>query len=300
MDLQKNNSPFKELMETTKTPEECINVLFEDQRLRYFFEVAVSSAKLKKEPLGHTLFVCPDTETKECFISLLRSYIVNSDVRVASLSQETKPGDLSAMLTNLKENDIFLIDNAVLSIKQDNIDILKKAITNFSLECIIGKGPAARILNLDLNKFTAVVCVEKTNKCISSLLKHFSYVIKIDEENLPKLCKAKIKSICNFTITEESCDFISYKAKYDINTCVNYLNRVIEYLEFKNIETTITKDLVEEIFDMVGIGTNVEDVMDDELLSIFKEIRDSLHEIKDDIHTIKDSVKDFIATSGKD
>ena len=51
---------------------------------------------------------------------------------------------------------------------------------------------------------------------------------------------------------------------------------------------------------MVGIGTNVEDVMDDELLSIFKEIRDSLHEIKDDIHTIKDSVKDFIATSGKD
>ena len=50
MDLQKNNSPFKELMETTKTPEECINVLlFEDQRLRYFFEVAVSSKKKKKE-----------------------------------------------------------------------------------------------------------------------------------------------------------------------------------------------------------------------------------------------------------
>lgn len=299
MDLQRNDSPFMEFEESTKTIDECINVLFEDPKLRYFFEVSVPAANARKETMGHILLVCPDTETKECFITLLKSLKPSSNIRATTLLPELKPGDLGAIFTSLCPDDILLLENEKLTIEQECVEIIKSAMANYYLDIIIGKGPSARSVRLDIPRFTIVACVEKTSKSLASLLHQFEYVIKIDEENLPKICKAKIKAECPHQITDESCDYISYKAKYDVRTSVSYLKRVLEYLEFKNIETTVTRDLVEEIFDMAGIGVTFEEsVDDDEIFSLFKEIRNSLRDIQEDIHAVRGSVEDFIAANG--
>lgn len=297
MDEQRNDSPFMEFEESTKTIDECINVLFEDPKMRYFFEVSVPAANARKETMGHVLLVCPDAETKECFITLLKSLKPNSNVRATTLLPELRPGDLGAIFTSLCPDDILLIENEKLTIEQECVEIIKSAMANYYLDIIIGKGPSARSVRLDIPHFTVVACVEKTSKSLSSLLRQFEYVIKIDEENLPKICKAKIKAECPLQITDDSCEYISYKARYDVRTSVNYLKRILEYLQFKNIETIITRDLIEEIFDLAGIGVTFEEsIDDDEIFAIFKEIRNSLRDIQTDIHKIRSDIEDYIMT----
>lgn len=300
MDLQRNDSPFMEFEGSTKAIDECINVLFEDPKLRYFFEVSLPAANARKESMGHILLICPDAETKECFITLLKAQKNNPNIQFTSMLPELRPSDLGAIFTNLNPDDILLVENEKLSIDQDCVEIIKTAMANYYLDIIIGKGPSAHSVRLDVPHFTAVFCVEKTSKALSSLLHQFEYVIKIDEENLPQICKAKIKAECPYQITDESCDYISYKAKYDVRTSVSYLKRVLEYLECKNIDTTITRDLVEEIFDMAGIGITFEDPVDDEVFTLFKEIRNSLSDIQEDMHYMRGKLQDFIAANGGD
>ena len=301
MDLQRNDSLFMEFEESTKTIDECINVLFEDPKLRYFFEVSLPAANARKETMGHILLVCPDAETKECFIALLKAQKNNPNIRATTLLPELRPGDLGAIITSLSPDDILLIENEKLSIDQDCVEIIKTAMANYYLDIIIGKGPSARSVRLDIPRFTAVVCVEQTSKSLSSLLHQFEYVIKIDNDNLHKLCKAKIKSECQLQITDESCDYIASKAKYDTRTSISYLKKVLEYLDFKHIDTIITRDLVEEIFDIVGIGIALEDPLEnDEIVDLLKEIRNSLQNIQDDMHALRRNLEDFIAASGNE
>lgn len=298
MDMQLNDSSFMEFEESTKTIEECINVLFADPKLRYFFEVSVPAANARKETMGHILLVCPDVETKKCFITLLQSLKSNSNVRTTTLLPELRSSEIGAIFASLCSDDILLIENEKITIEQECVEIIKSAMANYCFDIIIGKGTSARSIRLDIPRFTVVACVEKMSKSLLSLLHQFEYVIKINDENLPKICKAKIKAECPRQITDDSCEYISYKAKYDVRTSISYLKRVLEYLEFKQIETIITRELVEEIFDIVDIGVAFDEVVDDdEIFAIFKEIRNSLRDIQEDMHAVRGSIEDFIAAN---
>lgn len=82
------------------------------------------------------------------------------------------------------------------------------------------------------------------------------------------------------------------------STAVKYLNRVLEYLQFKNYEPLITKDLVEEVFELAGIGVIIEETEDDEdLFVLLKEIRDSLVGIREDICAIHNNLERHIQSS---
>lgn len=275
--------------------------LFENPQVRYFFEVSLPAAAMRSEPMGHILVVCPDAATRVSFTSLLQEEKKDTAFRVMSLPSDLKPGDLGAILTNLGHNDVLLIENDVLSIDQSCTDILKAAMANFSIDIIIGKGPSANSIRLDLPRFTVVACVEKNTKALASLLPQFEYVIHIDEDNLPALCKAKLKTACPVDITDESCEYISAKAKYDLRVSVSYLNRVLEYLQFKHIDSIITRKLVEDVFDLAGIGCTFEEpINDDEIYDLFRDIRNSLRDIQDDVHYIRSNIEDFIAANGGD
>lgn len=294
-----DDSPSMEPEKSTKTIVECINVLFADPKLRYFFEVSLPMANERNETLGHTLLICSDPEIKECFITLLRLLKSNSNIHAATLLPELSPSDLGKIITNLGPDDILLIDNEKLNIEQQCIDIIKSAMENYYFDISIGKGPSARSIKIDHQHFTVVACIEKTSKALSSLIHQFDYVIKIDEENLPEICKARIKEECTHQITDESCDYIACRAKYDVRTSVKFLKKVLDYLKIKNIDTVITKDLVEEIFDVGGIGVTLKETADDERLNILTEIRNSLRGIQEDMHALRDEIEDFIAANGE-
>lgn len=275
--------------------------LFEDPKLRYFFEVSLPAANQRTDPMGHVLVVCPDAATRAGFVSLLQEEKPNTSFRAMSLPSDLKPGDLGAIFTNLGHNDMLLIENDVLSIDQSCVDVFKSAMMNFYIDIIVGKGPSANSIRLDLPAFTVVMCVEKTSKALAALYPQFEYVIRIDEDNLPALCKAKLKATCPVDITDESCEYISAKAKYDLRSAANYLNRILEYLQFKHLEPIITRKLVEDVFALTGIGDSLEDpINDDEIYDLFRDIRNSLRDIQDDIHSIRNNMEDFIAANSGD
>ena len=251
--------------------------------------------------MGNILFICPDENIKRGFITLLKFMVKGTEFKEISFAPDLRPGDLSTILTNLTEGAILLIDNDKLIIDSESIDVLKNVISDYHMDIIIGKGPSARSIRLDLPHFTTVMCVSALSNTLMTLINNFEYTIKIDEKNLPKICKAKIKSLCPLNISDEACEYISYKAKNNVSTSANYLARILEYIDFCGISESITLDLVKEIFNISGMGINLdfdEQFDDDEIVLLFKEIRNSLKNIQEDLHSLRGSVEDFIEFNG--
>lgn len=274
----------------------CKRLLYEDSKLRFFFEISLPAAIKKRKTIGHILFICPDEDVKKNFITLLKFMLKGTEFKETSFQSGLSPGDLSAILTNLTEGAFLLVDNNKLIIDSDCIDVFENAISDYHMDITIGKGPSARFIRLDLPRFTTVVCIATLSNSVMSLVNNFEYIIKIDENKLSRICKAKIKALCPLDILDDACDYISYKAKNDVSTSVNYLKRILEYIDFYGISTTITVEMIKEVFNISGIGDNLEleEPFDDEIVLLFKEIRNSLKDIHEDLHSLRGNVEEFI------
>lgn len=267
--------------------DECEQILFEDSRLKYFFEVSLTAALEKEEPVGHILLVCPDIKIAECFTELLSRKMEESGVRGVTLSSDIQPGDLAAILTNLYDNDLLVTKNKTLELSPSCIEVLKPALSNYFMDVMVGKGPSAKSIRLDIPRFTFVVCVEKTSPVISALLPCFEYVLKIEMQGLQKLCIAKIRSEANMEISKEAAAFVANKARNDIPTAISYLNRVQEYAKIKHI-CCIEKAFVEEVVDLAGLGVDLNRPEDSEdLPAMIRDIRDSLRSIQMELSDIR-------------
>lgn len=296
-----NNTPTNLIEENIEKIDACKELLYEDSKLRFFFEISVPAAIKKDKGMGHILFICPDENTKKSFITLLKSMVKGTEFKETSFPSDLRPGDLSTILTNLADGAFLIVNNDKFAIDDESVDVFKNAISDYHMDIIIGKGPTARSIRLDLPYFTTVMCVSASSNALMSLVNNFEYIIKIDENNLPKICKAKIKSLCPLDISDEACEYISYKAKNDVCTSVNYLARILEYLDFYDMSTSVSLDLVKEIFNISGMGVNLEfeeQFDDDEIVLLFKEIRNSLKDIQEDIHSLRGSIEDYIDFNG--
>lgn len=285
---------------TATEVKKCEDLLFADPRLKYFFEISLPAALARDRVIGHVLLVCADRETTDCFLSLLNERTPSAEMTYyTDQTASAKVGDLGALVTNLKPGDKLAFINKSLNFNSDCVDFLKHALDDYTVRIPVGKGPSSCNITLDLPRFTCVVCVEKGSRALSELMPCFQYVIKIDEENLPRICITKIKDTARGTIDDNACEYIAHKAKYDIKTAMKYLTRVFEYQQFSTRSETITKELVEEIFDLARIGITIEEpIEDDEIYSLFREIRDSLSSIQEDIHAMRGHMADFIQANG--
>lgn len=267
--------------------EEYKKVLYEEPSLRYFFEISLPATIAKGKPLGHILFVCPDKLTTEYFISLLLKKKTEANSRFITLSPTIAASDLTGFLTGICEEDILITQVDSLNLTQECLDLFKSAITSFAIDIFLGKGASAKSIRLDLPSFTFVACVEQSSHTVSALLPCFEYVIKVQKVNMSRLCISKIKAETPVEISDEACELIASTANNDVRTSVWYLERVFEYLQLQPTQNAITKSFVEKVFDLAGIGVKIEEPIDEEeIITLFREIRDSLQAIQKDISTI--------------
>ncbi len=273
--------------------------LFEDAHIKYFFDVSVAAAKERQSPLGHVLFVCPDEETTKSFIELLKESYQESGFSETSLLSGIKASELAAMLTSLSPGDFLLSDSPKLTLDDEVKSLLKKAASDWAIDVLIGKGPGARSVRLDMPEFTFVLCVSQATATVNDLIGIFDHVIKVDDVNLPKICVSKIKSECTYPMQDEAYDLLAYRAKYDVKMSLRYLNRIIEYAKFQNAET-ITRDVVDDALELAGLGTYFEDIEEDndEMMQVFREINDSLTSIKEDVSFMRSRMEDFLDANG--
>ncbi len=149
-------------------------------------KVAIEAAKNRKEPLDHLLLYCPPGLGKTTLAHII-SQEMGVNIRVTSGPAIERSGDLASILTNLEEGDILFIDE-VHRLHKVVEEMLYPAMEDFGLDIILGKGPSARTVRLDLPKFTLIGATTRVGLIGSPMRDRFGIVHRLNFYEDSELC----------------------------------------------------------------------------------------------------------------
>ena len=184
--LQNNEEETQEFSLRPKTLKEYIG----QTKVKENMKVYIEAAKKRGEPLDHVLLYGPPGLGKTTLANIIATEM-NSNIRITSGPAIEKPGDLAALLTNLSPNDVLFIDE-IHRLNRSVEEILYPALEDYNLDIIIGKGPSARSIRLDLPKFTLVAATTRAGSLSTPLRDRFGITNRLelyDEEQLKTIVK---------------------------------------------------------------------------------------------------------------
>ena len=141
-------------------------------------EIFIQAAKLRQEPLDHVLLYGPPGLGKTTLSRIIANEM-NVNIRTTSGPAIEKPGDLAALLTNLQENDILFIDE-IHRMNRTVEEILYPAMEDYAIDIIIGKGPSANSIRLDLPRFTLVGATTRAGRLSAPLRDRFGVSLRLE------------------------------------------------------------------------------------------------------------------------
>ena len=223
-----------------KTLEEYIG----QDKVKENMKVYIEAAKKRGEPLDHVLLYGPPGLGKTTLASII-SNEMNSNIKITSGPAIEKPGDLAALLTNLSEFDELFIDE-IHRLNKSVEEILYPALEDFTLDIMIGKGPSARSIRLDLPKFTLIGAATRAGALATPLRDRFGIVHHLElyeTKDLTTIVKRSAK-ILDISIDGESATEIARRSRGTPRIANRLLKRVRDYalvLGDGNINLKITK-----------------------------------------------------------
>ena len=209
--------------------EEKIEKTLRPQTLKENMKIYIEAAKKRKEPLDHVLLYGPPGLGKTT-LSTIISNEMNSNIKVTSGPAIEKAGDLAALLTNLHENDVLFIDE-IHRLNKNIEEILYPALEDYSLDIIIGKGPTAKSIRLDLPKFTLIGATTKAGSLATPLRDRFGIVERLElynSEDLKTIIK-RSSEILGIEIDEEAAMEIARRSRGTPRIANRILKRVRDY-----------------------------------------------------------------------
>ena len=141
-------------------------------------EVFIQAAKMRSEPLDHVLLHGPPGLGKTTLSGIIANEM-GVNIRITSGPAIEKPGDLAALLTNLAENDILFVDE-IHRLNRSVEEILYPAMEDFAIDIIIGKGPSANSIRLDLPKFTLIGATTRAGQLSAPLRDRFGVTLRLE------------------------------------------------------------------------------------------------------------------------
>ena len=213
-------------------------------------KIYIEAAKKRNEPLDHILLYGPPGLGKNTLASII-SNEMNTNIRITSGPAIEKPGDLAALLTNLSPNDVLFIDE-IHRLNRSVEEILYPALEDYNLDIIIGKGPSARSIRLDLPKFTLIGATTRAGSLTTPLRDRFGIVHRLelyDVKDLDEIVRRSAK-ILEVNIDKEGSLEIAKRSRGTPRIANRLLKRVRDYaavLGDGNITKEIAKIALEKL-----------------------------------------------------
>lgn len=265
----------------------------------------IEAVKKRGQPSEHILFYGPPGIGKTT-LSYIVANELEGDIKITSGATITKTGDLAAILTNLKDNDVLFIDE-IHRLPKPVEEILYPVMEEYALDIIIGKGPSARTVRLSVPKITIIGATTKLALLSSPLRDRFGLILRIDYYSTSEIKEIILRSakILGVPITDEAAYQIALRSRRTPRIANRILKRARDILEVDK-HKIIDNKLLEKLFNLLEIDEIGLIDIDKKYLKILSEkfnnqpvgIETIASALAEDVKTIEDFIEPYLLQIG--
>jgi Holliday junction DNA helicase RuvB len=245
-------------LEVTLRPRDFANYIGQE-RLKQNIKLAIDAATKRGEPLDHVLLHGPPGLGKTTMASVI-AHEMGAQIRITSGPAIERSGDLASLLTNLQDGDILFIDE-IHRLNRTVEEVLYSAMEDFKLDIMLGKGPSARSLRLDLPKFTIIGATTRTGALAAPLRDRFGMIHRLEFYTPAEIQQiiARAAKILNVKIDKPAAAELAQRSRLTPRVANRLLKRVRDYADVNGdgiIDTQLSHRALELLdIDELGLDT---------------------------------------------
>lgn len=230
-------------------------------RLKKNLKLAIDAAKKRGEPIDHVLLYGPPGLGKTTMATVIANEM-GANIRVTAGPAIERAGDLASILTNLQDGDILFIDE-IHRLSRAVEEVLYSAMEDYKLDIVIGKGPAARSVRLDLPRFTVIGATTRTGALAAPLRDRFGHLYRLEFYTPEEISQIIIRAskILESTIDTQAAALLSTRARLTPRIANRLLKRVRDYADVNGdgIIDTVTTTKALEMMEIDPLGLDPAD-----------------------------------------
>jgi len=263
--VTENLTSFDADIETSLRPR-SMDEYIGQSKAKETLSISIEAAKGRGEGIDHVLLYGPPGLGKTTLAGVIANEM-GVNLRVTSGPAIEKPGDLAALLTNLSENDILFIDE-IHRLSRSVEEILYPAMEDCALDIIIGKGPSARSIRLDLKPFTLIGATTRAGKITSPLRDRFGVILRLEMYTDEELLEIVMRSarILKIDAEKEGALEIARRSRGTPRIANRLLKRVRDFAQVK-ADGVITKEVADMALSMLEVDALGLDAIDRRMLT---------------------------------